>query len=31
MLAIGLGIYFFSLAWFGIAEIAFIVTRGGVL
>jgi hypothetical protein len=31
MLAIGLGIYFLSLAWFGIAEIAFIVTRGGVL
>jgi hypothetical protein len=31
MLAIGLGIYFLSLAWFGVAEIAFIVTRGGVL
>lgn len=31
MLVIGLGIYFFSLTWFGFVEIAFIVARGGVL
>jgi hypothetical protein len=31
MLVIGLGIYFFSLAWFGGVEIVFIIARGGVL
>jgi len=31
MLAIGLGIYFFSLAWFGVVEIFFNIIRGGVL
>ncbi|MBI5951746.1 MAG: hypothetical protein HY865_08815 [Chloroflexi bacterium] len=30
-LTIGLGVYFFSLAWFGVVEIIFISTRGGVL
>lgn len=30
-LAIGLGVYFLSLAWFGIVEIIFIFARGGVL
>jgi hypothetical protein len=31
MLGIGLGLYLFSLAWFGLVEIVFILARGGVL
>lgn len=31
MLSIGLGIYFISVAFFGMVELIFIVTRGGVL
>lgn len=31
MLIIGAGIYLFSLAWFGLAEIVIIIARGGVL